>query len=705
MNCIAQCITLLFCLILWTPACGAEGKIRGSAGGHERSVALFDCDGNCLGWTITGPSGLYEFDDLHAGRYRMLLAGQLVPNIRVTDGRTSVVDQAGQPKLDLEKELWGPSRVSFAQSFIARGTAVTGFSLWRASGDSTLIVSLFEDDPKGKRIAGPWQTEHPIVWIGGSKLPPDFRTEPGRPYCLRLEAADGKPWNHSMPRKGDVYGDGMAFYDDVPHPESDLGITMEQQQPHIPVIQARDDLHFIAEGPGSGTCRVAAQTFTANSINLVRAYANCGGWGGGIQEFVFSVHQRDPQGEQVGPAVTVKMVCNWGADVVWCSDAVRLVPGQQYCLKYRRRDNEPFFSYLSSDQTHGRAWRDGKPLPERFDQLFEVYGEAEPNSLTYPYDVTVLQTATGSVRVTWRTGTAGDSLVHFGRTQPLTESAGNESDRVTEHTVMLDDLISGATYFYRVSSHTHKASSARTYSRIYSFLAAPKGPDKPCYNKPLVSTPGKDDGLIVNGGFEQDLEGWKRIACSGKKDTAGFDPDTVPFGSVGAGQDGYTAHHGGQLYGFSYHGLEDPNWIEPAEVWNRELITQTVVVEPDRPHILEAWLLTGDQGSGWGRDSRIRLAVDESGQNLLASFDGVDAANATQWFATEHQWLPVRLRFTPLTQRVTIGIEFLQWWSLGASHLYVDDVRVYPVTGNASSKLPIGSSHDPERDGMSKSNL
>ncbi len=663
--------------------CLAAGKIRGTVGGNERGAALFGRDGSLHSWTVTGPSGLYEFGGIEQGQYFMLLDGRIVPYVSVEDGKTTVVDQATQPKLDLEKEVWGPGRIRFAQSFVATGTAVTGFSLWRASGDSKLFVSLFEDSPQGKRIAGPFETEKSMVWICGSSVPSEqFQTVPGKKYALELAAADGKPWNHGMPRGGDVYLEGAAYYDGVLHAESDLGIEINQEHPGLKnVASARDDLHFIAQGPGSGVCGVAGQTFVATTPNVIQAYANCGGWGGGVAQFVFSIHENGPGGKQVAPACKVKMVQDWGADVVWFDDAVRLTPGRQYYLQYRRADGGPFFSYLSSNRyPQGRAYRDGKELAEQFDQLFYIRGEQEPGSVIYPYNVSVTNVKGTGAKIVWRTGTAGDSMVHYGKDRYLRGEAGSKENRSKTHSVTLANLQSGTVYLYRVSSDTYKKSSRRTYSRIYSFMTPPHGSDEPRFDKPRASSPApacENCIAIENGGFEDGAAGWTRVARLGRaKEPERFIADAEPFGTAGAGVDGYEPHSGSRLYGWSYFGGEDASWHEPREDWKREVIYQRVAVEKGRTYLLTAWLLTGDIGSGWGRDCRIRLAVDENDARLLERIDTVEKANVTQWFATQHRWMPVILRFEANSDHVTIGAEFLQWWALEASHLYIDDFSI-----------------------------
>lgn len=106
------------------------------------------------------------------------------------------------------------------------------------------------------------------------------------------------------------------------------------------------------------------------------------------------------------------------------------------------------------------------------------------------------------------------------------------------------------------------------------------------------------------------------------------------------------------------------------------MIHQTINVAKGRKYELTVWILTGDRGTGWGRDSRIRIAVDEENAGLLGDFEAIDKSNVTQWFATQHAWIPITLRFDAKADKVGIGAEFLQWWSLEANHLYIDEISV-----------------------------
>ena len=152
-----------------------------------------------------------------------------------------------------------------------------------------------------------------------------------------------------------------------------------------------------------------------------------------------------------------------------------------------------------------------------------------------------------------------------------------------------------------------------------------------------------------------------------------------PFGSAGMADDGYKPHSGKMLYGWKHLGADDPNPTLPREDWKQEIISQRVNVKPGRDYALKAWFLTGDRDSGWGRDSRIRLVVDTKDSRALDKIDASMPTVATQWFATEHEWKPISLRFTAEKDTAVIGVHFMQWWALEANYLYVDDVTLEEI--------------------------
>ena len=158
-----------------------------------------------------------------------------------------------------------------------------------------------------------------------------------------------------------------------------------------------------------------------------------------------------------------------------------------------------------------------------------------------------------------------------------------------------------------------------------------------------------------------------------------YNPNADPIGNAAEGVDGYKAYAGTKLYGLSYFGREDTTWKEPREDWNRELLWQRIPVVPGKTYELTMHILTGDRGSGWGRDSRISIVVDEDDTNTFDDFATLNDCNMSQWFATHHRWLPVTMRFTAKADHVKIGIHFLQWWALETNRLYVDEITVRPM--------------------------
>jgi hypothetical protein len=657
-----------------TAAGWAGGIIRGSTGGMERGANVYDEDG-VIAFAITGPSSLYEFHDIPPGTYIMEVNGRIVPGVEVRDGETTVVSYANQPKIDVEKELWAPAYSSVAQSFRALGTGVTGVSFWMAGGNAFMDVSLYEGDGlDGKRIAGPRRSENECTWITGIGLPSDqFKTEPGETYTIEVKSVDGVEWSMGMPRPPDAYEDGVAYFDGVPHPESDLGITIDEEMGGFTTIAAaRDDQHYIEEGEGSGTCKVAGQTFTANIPHVIGAYVNCG-WSGGLEELVYSIHRHGPGGEQVGPAKIVRMVPNWGSTAIWSPGEVDLEVGEAYYFQYRRVDGEPFYGYLSSDRyPDGIAYRDGKPMPGKFDALFHIYGELESGSFTYPYNVKIAEIGQNHAVITWRTGTLADSVVSYHAVGEPAVEVGDTSKRTFEHRVRLEDLEPGVLYRFAPSSHTHKKRARRTYGPGGDFMTPFSDVDRPKYRDPLPRPeppePCDDCVPLVNATFEEPRLGWDVVSAT---------PSVGPRGAIGTltdGVDGYLPHSGKKMYGWAH--VNDINAQTAQNEWNYEIIFQEIHVEPGANYELRAWALTGNRESGWGGDARVRLLVDTKNEGHLSAIETADQALATQWFATRSRWLPIFLRFTAESNRAAIGVQFLQWNAKAADYLYVDDISV-----------------------------
>lgn len=674
-------LAAVLALALCSPA-HAKGKLIGNTGGNEREGVVYSPKG-LEGWTITGPDATFEFL-LEPGEYMVSCGGKLAPYVRIREGQTTYISHSDNPEIGLESEMWAPPHVSFGQTYTATGTAFAGVGFWMAQGSTRLKLTLREGGPDG-RVIGENADDDTHEWITGMGIGKLCPTTPGETYYLELTSTEGIAWGMGMPKGPDPYSGGIAYYDGVPHPESDLGVTVWEEKPGLAdIASAQADQHFIEKGPGSGSCRVAGQSFIAkNGKNVISLSANCG-FGGGVTDFIYAIREGGPDGK-VLVSKNARMVSDWGTTAYFEPDEVALKPGQEYFFEYRRADGEPFYSYLSADvYPHGRAYRDGKEV-EGFDQMFEVRGEIEPGGITFPYNVRISDITSDSARVSWETGTEADGIVYYGENADVKLSATANEDLSREHSALLKGLKPGTVHYCRVTSFTHKEGAGRTYGRLESFMTLPAGKDQPRFDKPVLPCPAPEPGpksvAVVNGGFEDGLTGWRRCSKAEPKESKDYPIGNGPFGKALAGDDGYRPRFGKQMYGWKHLGADDPNPVVPREDWKHEIIYQRVRVTPGHRYALSAWLMTGDRDSGWGRDSRIRLEVDPKDRGALESVDASSKALATQWFATENDWKLASLRFTAEKDTAVIGVHFLQWWALEANYLYVDEVRVEEVEG------------------------
>ena len=673
---------IALCLVL---ACAvqAAGKITGTTGGNEREAAVYSAKDGLVGWTITGVTGGYEFT-VEPGEYMVAVAGRLCPYVQVADGETVRVDNASNPNIGMESEVWAPSCNKCGQTYIATGTAFRGVGIWMAQGEANMKITLREDGPEGK-IIGSHVSDQKHVWITDIHVPSeDFPTTPGKTYYVEIAAIDpDNRWGIGMPRLPDPYDGGIAYFDGIAHPESDLGIGIKEVIPGlVEIAGAHNDQHFIAEGPGSGACKVVGQSFVARGAkNVLTVGANCG-FGGGIQYFIFTIREGGPEGKVI-VSKRSRMVSDWGTTAYFQPNEVSLEEGKPYFFEYKREDGESFYSYLSSDTyAEGKAYRDGKEV-EGFDQLFGIKGEIEPEGITSPYNVRVIDITDNSVTVEWLTGTKADGIVYYGEEPSIDEVAVANEDPANKHSVVLKNLKPGTVYYYRVTSDTKKEGATRMWGRMYDFMTLPVGEDKPQFNVPEkikpTPKPGPNAVKMTNPGFEDGLKGWKTSSKAEPKNPTEYPLGDGPFGSVTTGVHGYKPYSGESMYGWYHLQVEDPDPNYPREDWKHEIVYQTIKVKPGRHYVLKAMVLTGDRGSGWGRDARVKLCVDTGGAGHLRSIDTSGNAMQTQWFATRNEWTPVSLHFTAESDTVDVGIYFLQWWAMEADYLYVDQVTVEQV--------------------------
>ncbi|MFV1965006.1 MAG: hypothetical protein ACC628_06255 [Pirellulaceae bacterium] len=124
-----------------------------------------------------------------------------------------IIDAEGNTQQDVPTTL--RSGHTLGQSFMMDRSfeAVSGCSPTWATRDSSIVVALYRDGPKGKRLAGRrFQNVADNAWLS---IRPD-RPLPAGVYYLEMSAPEGEVgwWSHTK----DVYPRGQAFADGVPVP-------------------------------------------------------------------------------------------------------------------------------------------------------------------------------------------------------------------------------------------------------------------------------------------------------------------------------------------------------------------------------------------------------------------------------------------------------------------------------------------------------
>ncbi|MGB9586593.1 MAG: fibronectin type III domain-containing protein [Armatimonadota bacterium] len=675
---------LVSCILLMTllGPVHAKGKIGGYAGG----AVAWRAGEESKVWLSGSYRGWYELS-LEPGEYVVTLDWKYAPRIPVYEGQTTILDGTDEPRITMEMDVWGPACFSYGQTYTATGTELQSVAFRMFGGSTRLKLTVREGGPEGRlmgEITLPDRRQGDTVF---NASPGQFPTAVGKSYYVEIASTEGIAWNISMPRSPDPYPGGMAYYDGVCHPESDLGISIVERKPGlVKFASAEVDQHFIEKGPGSGFCRVAGQTFVPGECkNIVSVYANVG-FDGLMQDFVYTIYEGGPNGK---PLISrqVRVRTDWGATAYFQPDEVALKPGMEYYLEYKRVDGGLFYSYLSADvYPQGKAYRDGKEV-EGFDQFFRIEGEVEPGGATYPFNIKISGLTSTEAVISWQTGTSADGLIHFGEDSQTKQTLAANSEPSNTHRATLTGLKPSTVYYYRVSSCTNKQWAGRTYGRLSTFMTLPEGEDKPKFDHPEQSLPvsivSKANVQVANGSFEEGLTGWRVCWSSNPREPGDYRMPPGPYGRVTANDDGYKPHSGMGMYGWRHLKVEDPK--SPIEVWKQDLIHQRVRVIPGHKYILKAWVITADRESSWGADCRIRLLVDTKNAGFLNQIDTSGQALATQWFATQGEWKQVFLNFTAEDDMVDIGVQFLEWFVHEACYLYVDDVNVEEIADGGTN--------------------
>lgn len=655
-------------------ALSLTGTQTGNSGGNERDATLHARGDGLIRHTITGPSGEYTFGEIPPGEYMAASTGRLCPRVRIGPGETVRILWTGQPAVDPEDEVWTTPHLEYGQSFIATGECITGIGMWIPGPEVMLEMAFHEEGPEGPMIFHHvWDS--PRSWVFGKEFEyGQIPVDVGKRYYVRFTATEGKPWQIGMPRRGDVYPDGMAYFDGVPRPESDLGVS---------ITMPNDGLVKVAEvggGPGyvepgeplsenveSRMVLTAGQTFTATTRNLVKLGVNAGFGGAPIPEdFRYAVHEDGPGGRQVGPEVRVRILSNWGGDAIFFPDDLLLEPGRTYYFRYWREDGETFYPYMAQNKYDGgQAFREDEPVPDGWDLTFSIWGEKEPDGITYPYNIEARDTGATTAVIAWETGNPSTSQVEYGIHGGGRWFTALDETKKLHHHVELAGLQPSTVYWYRVHTGTQKVGSVTMRGPQLDFMTEVEGEDAPRFTEPAAppSASADPDNLLADFSFEE----------------GGAWTSVTEHGARTRGQDGFRPHSGEWMWGWShvYDGEVYPEF--PFRIGRDGLVTQRVAVEKGATYEFSGWLCLGDRNSGWGRDSRARLVYDIAGGNTLDATATLNPSWATQDFATWSQWQRVATTFTAEADEVAVGVYFWQWWLLEGNYLYVDDLALRRV--------------------------
>lgn len=153
---------------------------------------------------------------------------------------------------------------------------------------------------------------------------------------------------------------------------------------------------------------------------------------------------------------------------------------------------------------------------------------------------------------------------------------------------------------------------------------------------------------LVNPSFEEGLSGWQ-VTHPGIGAVTGCDGGVVPM-------------WGERMFGWTNRKTGEGS---------RTIIYQTVEAIPGRRYSFSGGVYT-DRVGGRSSDQKIRLVADPLG---TARFEN-DTMESSQWYATEGEWRRGSVEFTAKGQKVTVGFELEQRWSLDLCSLYADAARL-----------------------------
>jgi hypothetical protein len=380
----------------------------------------------------------------------------------------------------------------FGQTFKATGPV--SMIYLRCPGPANYTLTIHEGGPGGPQVgvtrtfngSGDWR----VVYSYG-----EMPTVAGNIYYLRVRT--------SSPAQGGVIMqmDPRADYSDpmpegclylgtggtpVPQPMRDLGcVIMCDDDGLITNMYTRDS------GYSLGNATSVGQTFIARGVNLISAsiYSPTSDFVG-----VFRIRQGGPGGPQVGTTKKAR-VGQWATPEIialWAPGECPLTPGNTYYLEVTRDGGGTFTAYANqyNPYAYGQAYYNGSAVSGT-DLACTIMEEESQGSATRPtikfgMYPTVLEAnrGTNSLKITWTTDVASDSLVEYAAENcPYTNSV-YDATLTTGHTITITGLKENTMYHFRVKSSRSGYNPAISRDQV-------------------ICTKNSSPNLLTNPGFEE----------------------------------------------------------------------------------------------------------------------------------------------------------------------------------------------------------
>ena len=571
---------------------------------------------------------------------------------------------------------WTPSCKTFAQSFTAEGPELVCVRCFVASPPKPIDVSLHEGGPRGRQIGSVKRFN-----VGTSNWglvywePGEAPTTLGKTYTILMRSVDGTGWNPFVHSKGSCYEKGLAYFDNVPQPQTELCLLISNPGDgyirHTPIPNNSNRQDQWSDVPNG-------QRFVARGRNLVFALIDveCGSRAVNNSEYVhvyLVIRSNGPNGKQIGRKMSI-----------------RHLPGSQRSVKQKGVPYGPDWVMLEPGQTYfaGLEFSDGQ-TPRDWKTRMRLYGELAAGSHPTIASVWTARIFPNSIEVVWRKGNPSTVVVEYGKPGGPVLGIVQESGR--EGWAVIPNLKADTVYQFRLI-----ATSAQGY-KYHSpwYLARTRALDGtlgtveptqrfgifdpyflPVADAPLSKPtphPSRVTGKTVkltNPGFELGVRGWK-LSEDLEKNTSRENNILKP-------------HQGQNMFGW----MRLAKGKKDHERYRKDSATQKVKVEAGKWYELSAWAITSEPD--WPKEkwmtetwtypffqsrcrNRISLVVDPQGGK---DFSGPDS---TQWFSTHGEWMLLKKAFQAKAHTVTIGATFYQRGERDWDAAFVDDFELVEI--------------------------